>query len=477
MLNNSAHHHEVLSGRYDLVSLLENDTKHYPFLLETTAQTRISKSTKSAESNTPTFDILFAFPQQQLVKHSNNTVTLDGHACASSIFLDELDLAWKKDAENSDQIPELPFSGGWFVYLGYELTSEVEPTICMNKTNQDLPDAFATRIPAAIIYDHTQNQTHIVVEDTFKNLSADIKSSLEKAGQHTSQKSDKPKDLLINNIKEDEPGTYLDSVGKVLDYIREGDVFQVNLSRQWEAELKDDITDVDVYRKLRTANPAPFSAMVKFNQTAIVSSSPERLFCTDARTIETRPIAGTRPRGQTPLNDEKLQSELISNHKERAEHIMLIDLERNDLGRICQPGTIHVDEFMLLESYAHVHHIVSNVSGELQQNITPGQIIKAVFPGGTITGCPKVRCMEIIAELEQAPRGAYTGSLGFLNHNGNMDMNILIRTLTIHNKQVTFRAGAGIVTDSIAENELDETRAKAKGIIMALCEQEREDLK
>lgn len=470
MLNNSTHHHEVLPGRYDLVSILENNPELYPFLLETTALSGKSKSKKSAESNMPNFDILFAFPQQQLIKHPDNTVTLDGRACASSVFLDELDLAWEKDAENSDQISELPFSGGWFVYLGYELTREIEPTIHLNKNNQDLPDAFAVRIPAAIIYDHTHNQTHIIVEDIFKKLSSDIKSVLEKAGQQTRQQSDKLKHVLINDVAEEKPEFYLDSVGKILDYIRDGDVFQVNLSRQWKAELKNNIIDVDVYRKLRTANPAPFSAMVKFNQTAIVSSSPERLFCTDSRMIETRPIAGTRPRGQTPSNDEKLQSELISNHKERAEHIMLIDLERNDLGRICEPGTIHVDEFMALESYAHVHHIVSNVSGELKQDITPGQIIKAVFPGGTITGCPKVRCMEIIAELEQAPRGAYTGSLGFLNHNGDMDMNILIRTLTIHNKQVTFRAGAGIVTDSIAENELDETRAKAKGIIMALCE-------
>ncbi len=190
------------------------------------------------------------------------------------------------------------------------------------------------------------------------------------------------------------------------------------------------------------------------------------------RTIQTRPIAGTRPRGQTAGNDEALQSELISNHKERAEHIMLIDLERNDLGRICESGSIQVDEFMVLESYAHVHHIVSNVSGKLKHDIAPGQIIKAVFPGGTITGCPKIRCMEIITELEQGPRGAYTGSLGFLNHNGDMDMNILIRSLTISGQQVKFRAGAGIVADSIAKREIDETRAKAKGIIVALQEEQ-----
>ena len=160
--------------------------------------------------------------------------------------------------------------------------------------------------------------------------------------------------------------------------------------------------------------------------------------------------------------------ELLAHPKERAEHIMLIDLERNDLGRICVPGSIEVNELMVLESYTHVHHIVSNVRGRLRGGILPGQVLRAVFPGGTITGCPKVRCMEIIAELEQQPRGAYTGSMGYLNHDGSMDMNILIRTMVSHGRQLDLRAGAGIVADSIAVAELDETRAKARGLLHAL---------
>ncbi|MGD8641916.1 MAG: chorismate-binding protein, partial [Gammaproteobacteria bacterium] len=160
--------------------------------------------------------------------------------------------------------------------------------------------------------------------------------------------------------------------------------------------------------------------------------------------------------------------ELIGHPKERAEHIMLIDLERNDLGRVCVPGSINVNELMALETYAHVHHIVSNVQGELQKDTTPSDVIRAVFPGGTITGCPKVRCMEIIGELEQAPRNAYTGSLGYVNHDGSMDLNILIRTLARHGDRVSLRAGAGIVADSDPENELQETRAKAKGLLLAL---------
>ena len=166
--------------------------------------------------------------------------------------------------------------------------------------------------------------------------------------------------------------------------------------------------------------------------------------------------------------DVAYSQELLAHPKERAEHIMLIDLERNDLGRLCMPGTIEVNELMVLESYAHVHHIVSNVRGRLRENVSPGDVIRAVFPGGTITGCPKVRCMEIIAELEQQPRGAYTGSMGYINRDGSMDLNILIRSMVSSGEHLQFRAGAGIVADSDARAELDETRAKARGLLRAV---------
>jgi anthranilate synthase component 1 len=226
-----------------------------------------------------------------------------------------------------------------------------------------------------------------------------------------------------------------------------------------------------LYRKLRVTNPAPFACLADFNEFAVISSSPERLVRVRDGWVDTRPIAGTRPRGDDPARDQALLEELIAHPKERAEHIMLIDLERNDLGRICDYGTVKVDELMAVESYQHVHHIVSNVRGKLRKGVTPGQVIRAVFPGGTITGCPKVRCMEIIAELEQTGRGAYTGSVGYLNHNGDMDLNILIRTMTLTGNTrntLKFRTGAGIVMDSIPGNELKETRHKARGLLRAL---------
>ncbi|MET0988648.1 MAG: chorismate-binding protein, partial [Steroidobacteraceae bacterium] len=251
-------------------------------------------------------------------------------------------------------------------------------------------------------------------------------------------------------------------------YIRAGDIYQANLSRSWQAELSHAGAVTELYRRLRRANPAPFAALGQFEQLGLASSSPERLIQVRDGWIASRPIAGTRPRVDNAAGDAELIRELQGHPKERAEHIMLIDLERNDLGRLCEAGTVEVDEYMSIETYAHVHHIVSNVRGRLRAAATPGQIIAATFPGGTITGCPKVRCMQIIAELEGRGRGPYTGSLGYLNRDGSMDLNILIRTLEVRGRALSFRAGAGIVADSIAERELAETRAKARGLLRAL---------
>src|SRR5690606_15606295 len=192
-----------------------------------------------------------------------------------------------------------------------------------------------------------------------------------------------------------------------------GDVFQVNLSRGWRACFDAPVDPAALYARLRQANPAPFAGLFAGNGWAVASSSPERLVSVHGRVVQTRPIAGTRPRFAGDDEAARIR-ELVGHPKERAEHVMLIDLERNDLGRVCTPGSVEVDELMSVESYAHVHHIVSNVRGVLREQATPGEVIAAVFPGGTITGCPKVRCMQIIAELEQCPRGAYTGAIGWL---------------------------------------------------------------
>jgi anthranilate synthase component 1 len=217
------------------------------------------------------------------------------------------------------------------------------------------------------------------------------------------------------------------------------------------------------------SNPSPFSALIDMGDWKIVSSSPERLACIDQTgRILTRPIAGTRPRSRSGEQDEALRAALLASAKERAEHVMLVDLERNDLGRVCVPGTVRVDALMELTSYAHVHHIESTVTGRLRNDTSVWDVVRAVFPGGTITGCPKVRTMEIIRELEAVPRRAYTGSLGYINTDGTMDLNILIRSFLLKGARLDFRAGAGIVADSVPERELEETRAKAMGLLNAL---------
>lgn len=441
--------HQV-QGQLNLLALHQSNPQRYPFLLESVAAS-------NEKSNSARFDILFAFPQETLTL--SNKEKLSGYSdIDGDDFLTNLSRWWETESNNTITCPSLPFSGGWFLYLGYELAKQVEPGL--NLKAASTPIAYATRIPAAIIYDHKEGCTYLLCEEGFdylENLINDIK-----------EKKDVVKfPFEINDVEEEDENQYLNSVKRVKKYIVNGDVFQVNLSRLWQVE-NIDVGAVQLYQKLKQTNPAPFSGLAVHNDFSIISSSPERLVSVKEGAVQTRPIAGTRRRETDKEKDKALKEELIAHPKERAEHIMLIDLERNDLGRVCIPGTVKVDEFMVLESYAHVHHIVSNVCGKLKKDILPGDVIKAVFPGGTITGCPKVRCMEIISELENEARGAYTGSMGYLNHNGDMDINILIRTITLENNTLSFRAGAGLVADSVAQSELEETRHKARGLLLAL---------
>ncbi|GMR15925.1 MAG: aminodeoxychorismate synthase component I [Gammaproteobacteria bacterium] len=434
-------------GQQNLLALHQSNPQRYPFLLESVAS-----------SDSSHFDILFAFPQETLTLSNQNK--LSGYTdIEGDDFLNNLSHWWQTKRDNSINCETLPFSGGWFLYLGYELAKQVEAHLKLKTPST--PIAYASRIPAAIIYDHNENCTYSICEEQFnylEQLTSDIGQTDGKAGNSP---------LVSGKIQEEDEKQYLNSIKKVKQYIVDGDIFQANLSRLWK--MQDcKASAVDLYKKLRKTNPAPFAGLAIHNDFSIISSSPERLISVKNGLAQTRPIAGTRKREKEKEKDEALKSELMSHPKERAEHIMLIDLERNDLGRICTPGTIKVDELMVLESYAHVHHIVSNVCGRLKDGILPGEVIKAVFPGGTITGCPKVRCMEIIAELETEARGAYTGSMGYLNHNGDMDINILIRTITLENNTLYFRAGAGLVADSVAQSELEETRHKARGLLLAL---------
>ena len=433
----------------DLLALHCMAPERYPFLLESAA----------AGTAQGRCDLLLGWPGQALVLDSQ--WRLSG-PCADGEqdFLRALDRWWRR--ERSEPADSWPLAGGgWFLYLGYELAAQVEPVLQLDAP-RDMPVAFAVRMGAAVLRDRVSGRCRIMARE------AAMLSAVEGDLAHAANAAIPAWPGLATPAGEESPEAFLHAVRRAREYIIAGDIFQANLSRGWYAALAPGSDPAALYARLRRSNPGPFAGLARWGDRAVLSSSPERLLSVRDGIVETRPIAGTRPRGANAADDAALERELIAHPKERAEHVMLIDLERNDLGRICRPGTVEVDEMMVLESYAHVHHIVSNVRGELAPGIGPGEAIRAVFPGGTITGCPKVRCMEIIHELETGPRSAYTGSMGWLAADGALDLNILIRTMEMGPGAVRFRAGAGIVFDSVPEAELAETRAKAKGLLLAL---------
>ncbi|WP_369939858.1 aminodeoxychorismate synthase component I [Xanthomonas medicagonis] len=436
----------------DLLALHRLAPQRYPLLLE-------SAASGTAQGR---WDMLLIASGEGL-RLDRDGVTRDLHGAArDGDFLAALDARWQAERCARDE-PRWPFRGGWALLLDYELAAQVEPVLRLPQGPAATPTALALRCPAALLRDHASGECVALAEPAHAALLETLLGDL----QALPDAAPLPEWVPPLQVQEDPPPRFVDGVRRILGYLRAGDVFQVNLSRRWSARFAAELDPAALYAQLRRANPAPFAGLFVGHGRAVVSSSPERLVSVRGDVVETRPIAGTRPRA--PGDDEAARiRELVGHPKERAEHVMLIDLERNDLGRVCAPGSVEVDELMTVESYAHVHHIVSNVRGRLRDGVSPGEVIRATFPGGTITGCPKVRCMQIIAELEQVPRGAYTGAFGWLNRDGDMDLNILIRTAEVDGAQAQFRTGAGIVFDSDPERELDETRAKARGLLRAL---------
>ena len=442
----------------DFLALAEAFPARYPAFFESAATQLDGKAIGR-------YDVLAISNGEQLVGDLNSGAN----------FFDDLSAWIAKPAQPMHIHNSLPFRGGWVVYLSYESARWIEPKLISAPVESApiLPVALALRAPAALVLDRKHNQVFLVCEPGFEALlrqcEIDCALLLSQANQRSAAQLSPEYRFEIASDPDD---SFLAGVQRIHEYLRAGDVFQVNLSRGWQAHSNAPVSATELYRRLRKANPAPFAALLQHGNAALLSSSPERLVQVQNGVAQTRPIAGTQARAPDTHQDEQLKATLVRDPKEIAEHIMLIDLERNDLGRVCQPGSIVVDELLGIESYTHVHHIVSNVRGSLRADVGAVDVLKALFPGGTITGCPKVRCMEIIAELECTPRGAYTGAIGFINRNGEMDFNILIRSMTLQNHpncaRLSFRAGAGIVADSIAEKELAETAAKAKGLLRAL---------
>ena len=378
-----------------------------------------------------------------------------------------------------------PFFGGAVGYLSYDLARQFERLPSLALDDPAVPDMEFAFFDLIAAIDHELNRLVLMFCPPPERFLGEPREKLFREGRdrlaELEARLTRPDTVGAheNNLgrltftPEQEQSSYRHRVHRCQEYIAAGDIYQANLSHRFTvtcesfASLEHLQTDLSAYGRLRALNPSPFSGILRFDTVRLISSSPERLVRLEGRRADTRPIAGTRPRGRNTDDDQRLINELRVNEKERAEHVMLVDLERNDLGRVCCFGSIHVDELMTVEQYSHVNHLVSHVAGILQDHATGFDLLKAMFPGGTITGVPKIRCMEIIEELEPVRRGPYTGSMGYLSWSGDLDFNILIRTLVMRNAMGYLQVGAGIVADSDPTREYEETIHKAQAFFSA----------
>ncbi len=364
--------------------------------------------------------------------------------------------------------------GGAVGYFSYDLGRLFESLPSHAEDDMKLPECYFAFYDSGVVIDHHNNSTFLfssgkpfegkkrkeVAYSKIKLLREKIKSI---KGKQPQSKSNPGKIKLQSNFNK---SSYCQAVEKALKYITLGDIYQVNLSQRFSVNLEVDAWEL--YSKLRSINPAPFAAFLRFPDVSIVSSSPERFILADKSYVETRPIKGTRPRGKTSFEDEQLKRELVNSEKDRAELLMIVDLERNDLGRICEVGSVRVPELFSLETYPTVHHLVATVTGSLSSGKIVTDLIPFIFPGGSITGAPKIRSMEIIEELEPVRRSIYTGSLGYIDFSGRSDLNIVIRTFVIKGSKGYIQVGGGIVADSKPELEYYETLDKAKALFQSL---------
>lgn len=349
------------------------------------------------------------------------------------------------------------FSGGLMGYLGYECARYLDGAPDGFKVNELYPDYWFGYFPAILVVDHVERKCFLrgVDQNYLKNL-LDTWNSLAKFQQpncNTESGSNlgSPTDTLYP--------VYQQKIRRIQDYLAQGDAYQINLTEKIIAETQQNLAEI--YLKLRNTLPAPYAALVCLGDTQILSASPELLLKIDDSCIETKPIKGTCPRSRDPI-------ELLNSEKDRAELLMIIDLERNDLGKVCQAGSIKVSAFPLLETFSQVHHLVGTVSGKLKPNVSLVSALSQLFPGGSVTGAPKIRAMEIINELEETPRGVYTGALGYLGFGGQAQFNLPIRTMIKKSSRVMIHAGGGIVADSTAEQEFAELQLKAHGLLASL---------
>ncbi|PID46767.1 MAG: anthranilate synthase component I [Proteobacteria bacterium] len=390
-------------------------------------------------------------------------------------------LAWiehKQNACKTPDVPELPrFTGGLVGYFGYETIGYIEPKLARLKQADPIgtPDILLMVSDEVVVFDNLSGKLYLVVHadaDGYDIAQARLQALHEQLREPLSYPLDST--ATIQNITEADftsefgEAAYKAAVCKGREYICDGDIMQVVLSQRLSIPFK--ASALDLYRSLRSLNPSPYMYFLQLDSFQIVGSSPEILVHLEANEVTVRPIAGTRKRGSDEAQDLQLEQDLLADPKELAEHLMLIDLGRNDAGRVSEVGSVTLTEKMCVERYSHVMHIVSNVRGELKKGMSAMDVLRATFPAGTVSGAPKIRAMEIIAELEPTKRGVYSGAVGYLSWSGNMDTAIAIRTAVIKDETLYIQAGAGVVYDSVPQSEWDETMNKARAIVSAVAQ-------
>ncbi len=426
---------------------------------------------------------IIGLPCKTVIKIRGFEVSLyENNHCISQQQVDD-PLQWVSDYQQSYQVfenEELPrFTGGLVGYFGYETIDYIEQRLAKKKADKpdplETPDILLMVSEEVVVFDNFSGKLYIIVhvdphepyaldsgEKRLREIERYLHQSLPERGGHNPKQIDEQD--FISGFTE---AGYKAAVAKAREYIIDGDIMQVVLSQR--LTIPFDAPPLDLYRALRSLNPSPYMYYLNLDDHYVVGASPEILVRLEGGLITVRPIAGTRPRGLNDAEDTLLEKELLADPKELAEHLMLIDLGRNDVGRVSKTGSVKLTEKMLVERYSHVMHIVSNVTGELKDGLNAMDVLRATFPAGTVSGAPKIRAMEIINELEPVKRGIYSGAVGYLSWNGNMDTAIALRTAVIKDKHLSIQAGAGIVYDSIPENEWAETMNKARAVFRAVA--------
>ncbi len=429
---------------------------------------------------------IIGLPSKTVVKIAGFEVRLfESGVCVETLQVDD-PLQWVADFQKRYQVfesEELPrFTGGLVGYFGYETIEYIEKRLAKKSSQHEkkpdpleTPDILLMVSEEVVVFDNLSGKLYIIVhvdpntddalaggERRLREIEKNLRQPLPERQGHTARQIDE-QDFVSGFTEEG----YKASVARAREYIVDGDIMQVVLSQR--LTIPYHAPPLDLYRALRNLNPSPYMYYLDLDDHHVVGSSPEILVRLEDDQVTVRPIAGTRPRGSNEADDLALEQELLDDPKELAEHLMLIDLGRNDAGRVSETGSVKLTEKMLVERYSHVMHIVSNVTGKLKQGLDAMDVLRATFPAGTVSGAPKIRAMEIIDELEPVKRGIYSGAVGYLSWNGNMDTAIAIRTAVIKDKQLSIQAGAGIVYDSIPENEWAETMNKARAVFRAVA--------